>query len=432
VDQAAERGVANDGMRGLGAVFVDYDNDGDQDLFVTNYGTNRLYQNDGGGLFTDVTEAAGVGGVTGPNESASWGDYDSDGFVDLYISRHVSCSSERSSAIPHPDSLFHSNGDGTFTEVTDLLHREGSTMGAGFQALWFDYDRDGDLDIYLGNDYFGAQPQPNVLWRNDGPSEEGSWLFSNTSSASGAGLIANSMGLAPIDHDRDGDIDVAVSNIYDPIFLRNRNDGTFAERGESVGLDTPAPQFDDRPVTWGVVPGDLNLDGFEDLYFPAGSLADTPLDSYVFLNDKRNGFFDMTAGSGAGEVDSVSRGVALADYDRDGRLDLFVVNQAGVPHMLRNVTPRNRAHWLQVELTGSLSNRDACGASLVLVTEKARLMRTRYCGGVGLGSGHDPLVHFGVGRNNPIKKLVVTWPSGTRQVERNIQPDSILSIQEPV
>jgi hypothetical protein len=127
----------------------------------------------------------------------------------------------------------------------------------------------------------------------------------------------------------------------------------------------------------------------------------------------------------------VSRGVAVADYDRDGRLDLFVVNLVGEPHLLRNVTPRKKARWLEVMLTGTSSNRDACGAKLVLVTENAKHLRMRYCGGVGLGSGHDPAVHFGIGRRDPIVKLKVTWPSGTRQVLRNVQANSLVSIQEP-
>ena len=429
VDEAEARGVAGGDAQSLGAVFADYDNDADQDLFVTNLGTNFLYENDGTGNFIERAAEAGVAGAHGPNQSASWGDYDGDGSIDLYVSRHVICQNDV--GMPHPDVLYHNDGDGTFTDVTALLEREGSTNGAGFQALWFDYDSDGDLDIYLGNDYYGAQPQPNVFWRNDGLGEDGQWTFTNVSSASGAGLIVNSMGLAPLDHDRDGDTDVAISNIYDPIFLRNRGDGTFAESHGKVGLTMPALNHADRPVTWGVVPGDLNLDGYEDLYFPSGSLSNEPLDNFVYLNDGRGAFLDMTGGSGAVEAASVSRGTAIADYDRDGRLDLFVVNQAGEPHLLRNVTPRGKRQWLQVLLTGGPSNRDACGASLVLVTEKAKLVRVRYCGGVGLGSGHDPAVHFGLGAGNAIRKLKITWPSGTRQVVTDIQPNSLVNLAEP-
>jgi hypothetical protein len=129
-------------------------------------GPNLLYSNDGNGVFKDVTWFAAVAD-DGPSQSASFGDYDGDGYVDLFVADHVGC--QNGKRVAFPDHLYHNEGDGTFTDQTSLLEQQGSTTGAGFQATWVDVDGDGDLDLYLANDQFGPNPEPNVLWRNDGP-----------------------------------------------------------------------------------------------------------------------------------------------------------------------------------------------------------------------------------------------------------------------
>lgn len=429
-DEAAARGIIADGSRATSAVFADYDNDGDQDLYVGSIGPNRLYENDGRGTFRDVTALAGVGDE-GATQSASWGDYDADGLIDLYVTNYARC--DGSHYLYENDRLYHNEGGGRFTDQTALLHAEGSTSGAGFQASWFDYDGDNDVDLYLANDFVGTNPTPNFLWRNDGGDTERGWRFTNVSVDSGTAVSVNSMGIAVGDYDRDLDLDVALSNIRSALLFSNNGDGTFSERGTAARIDRWMQNATREVVTWGTVFADLNNDAWEDLYFAAGSLGrDDFQPNAVFTNGRDGTFLDHSSPSGADDV-STSRGVAVADYDRDGRIDLYVVNQAGRPHLFRNVTPRRGRHWVAVDLEGVKSNRDACGAKVVAaLSDDVKLLRQVFCGGTSLGSGADTVVHFGLGAAEHIRRLVVRWPSGIRQVVRTPGIDRVLKVEEKV
>jgi hypothetical protein len=425
-DQAAERGADNGGSKGVGAVFADYDKDGDQDVYVTNEGANRLYRNDGTGHFEDVADAAGVATAT-TDASASWGDYDADGLLDLYVVSYSPCAPP---VFYEQDWLFHNEGDGTFTDRTSLLSEE-PTFGAGFQAAWWDYDADGDQDLYLANDDWGPQPDPNRLWRNDGPGGAGGWRFTDVSSDSGVDYLINSMGIGIGDFDRDLDLDVAISNIGSTIVARNDGDGTFTEAGESLGVDRPTQRAGVASVTWGLTFNDLNNDGWEDLFVAAGSLADLPTQpDALFVNDGVGRFLDLSALSGLDDPRS-GRGVAVADYDRDGLLDLYVVQKGRSPRLYRNVTEAAGHHWLEVDLTGTTSNPDACGASLILEAAGGRLLREVFCGSTSLSSGSDTTVHFGLGGGVQPSRLVIRWPSGVRQVIDDPVVDRVLSVTEP-
>jgi hypothetical protein len=425
-EEAAIRGLEGIGPDALGAVFADYDNDGDQDLYVASNGPNQLLRNNGGGMFEDVTAAAGVGDP-GPSQSASWGDYDNDGFLDLYVSNHGRCGQ---ATTYYADVLYHNEGDGTFTDATAALHAEGSTLGAGFQAVWFDYDMDNDVDLYLANDFWGPQPQANVMWRNDGPDSETGWKFSNVSVDSNTALTMNSMGLGVSDYDRDMDLDFAISNIYEPVLLRNEGDGTFVDRAAYARVDRRLQTAESRAITWGLLFADLNNDGWEDLFLAAGRLQRESTQMNALYTNSRDGrFLDHSAPSRADD-DGVGRGVAAADYDSDGRVDLFVVNHDGQPRLLRNVTSKKRAHWLDVDLTGVTSNRDGCGARLTLVMGKQKLLRQVFCG-IGLASGSSTTVHFGIGNRTSLDRLEIKLPSGTKQVVRNVPIDRTLDVEEP-
>jgi enediyne biosynthesis protein E4 len=425
-DQASQRGVDNGGSKAVGSVFADYDNDGDQDLYVANDGPNRLYRNDGTGRFEDVAEAAGVA-VPTTDVSASWGDYDGDGFLDLYVVSYNTCAPPD---FYQPDRLFHNEGDGSFTDRTGLLPEE-ATLGAGFEAAWWDYDEDGDQDLYLANDDWGPDPDANRLWRNDGPAGAGGWRFTDVSSESGMGYLINSMGIGIGDFDRDLDLDMAISNIGPTIVARNDGDGTFTEVGKTLGVDRPTQKAGVASVTWGLVFTDLNNDGWEDLFVAAGNLADAPTQpDALFVNDPAGRFLDLSALSGLDDPRS-GRGVAMADYDRDGLVDLYVVQKGGSPRLYHNVTQTSGAHWLEVDLTGSSSNRDACGARLILTVDGARLLRQVFCGSISLSSGNDTVVHFGLGSDSEPSRLVIEWPSGLRQVIDRPAVDRVLSITEP-
>lgn len=427
-DEAREWNVTNLDRIGLAAVFGDYDNDGDPDLFVINDDADRLYRNDGG-RFSDVTVKAGIEEGL-PGASASWGDYDNDGHLDLFVTNYGDCLRECTLA---QDVLYHNEGDGTFKDRTRLLTRTGSVSGAGFQAAWFDYDTDGDVDLYLGNDYVGAKPEPNFLWRNDGR-RDGRWVFTNVSAESGTGFSMNTMGIGIGDFDRDLDLDVSLSNIEAGRLLRNNDDGTFTDVAPQARVARPHQQSSEKSVTWATVFADFNNDAWEDLYFVGGLIQGSfpaPQRNGLFVNDHDGTFLDLSAPSGA-MITAIGRGAALADYDVDGRMDLLVLNQQGRPFLYHNVTDVSRSHWLSVDTIGRRSNRDGCGTRIMAVTPAGdRLLRQVFCGSVGLGSGSDPTAHFGLGDDRRIAKLKLWWPSGATQVLRDVRVDRVLTVREP-
>jgi hypothetical protein len=369
--------------------------------------------------------SAGVAGAT-DDVGAAWGDYDNDGNLDLYVVSNSPCAPP---LMYQQDRLLHNEGDGTFTDQTSLLPAS-STMGAGYQAAWFDYDGDGDQDLYLANDRWGPAPDANHLWRNDGPGPKDQWLFKDVSTESGAGYFINSMGIGVADIDRDLDLDFAVSNIGGNVMARNNGDGTFTEVAATVGVQRRLVESGTSSVTWGLSFTDLNLDGYEDLFVAAGSIYDqSNQPNQVFVAAGNGTFLDLSALSGAAD-EEVGRGIAIADYDRDGLPDVYVVNRYGSPILYHNVTAAPR-HWLGVRLAGTASNRDGCGTRLTLSAGAGRQLREAFCGSVGLSSGSDAVVRFGLGSASTVDRLVITWPSGRRQVLKNVAADRILDVTEP-
>ena len=240
-DVAAAAGVDDIDGHSNGGCAADYDNDGDKDLFLTNYGTSKLFSNDGDGTFTDVTEQAEVGDDERSLRSSgcAWGDYDRDGFLDLMVVRHLKeldpdtlVSGDFYLAVGIV-ALYHADGDGSFTDVTPMLgdtgprkknlygEAIGSLWGAGFQPGWLDYDSDGDPDLYVVNDW-GPNVQPNVLWRNDGPSEDGGWTFTDVSGESNAGVPIYGMSMTVGDYDNDGHLDIFMTNIGATVLLQEQ------------------------------------------------------------------------------------------------------------------------------------------------------------------------------------------------------------------
>ncbi|MBI5089208.1 MAG: VCBS repeat-containing protein [Actinobacteria bacterium] len=440
VEESATRGTAVSDTNG--AAFADYDDDGDADLMLVGDGSDVLLRNDGTGRFADVTAEAGVAGdPSHRGMSATWGDYDGDGLLDLYVTNYMDCSGPWTTEEEivanvdyHADVLYHNEGDGSFADVTDELPGS-DDPAAGFTAAWLDADSDGLLDLYLANDFVGLSPDHNRLWRNTGAGTAG-WTFEDVSLDSGAGLYMNTMGVGIGDVDRDGDLDLALSNIGGNKLLRGNGDATFVEETAS-GIERPSQGIDYSTITWGTVVADFDLDGWDDVFMAAGNLPQAPevkvgeQPNMLFLNDGTGQHFldvsSLTGADGVGE----SKGVAAADYDGDGALDLFVVDQSGQPHLYRNVTPREGRHWLELDLAGTQSNADACGAFVHVAVAGATISRVQLCGSGASGSGHDHRIHIGLGTAASVDSIEIIWPSGVRQLLDDVGVDQVVSVVEP-
>jgi enediyne biosynthesis protein E4 len=239
------------------------------------------------------------------------------------------------------------------------------------------------------------------------------------------------MGIGIADFDRDLDLDMAISNILGNVVARNNGDGTFSSVASEVRAARPFQSADVHSVTWGLAFYDFNLDGWEDLYAAAGSIPDTtPQPNELFVADGHGKFLDLSAPSGAAD-DTTSRGVAFADYDGDGLVDFYVLDQWGSPRLYHNVTPVAGLHSLEVLTVGTASNRDGCGGTILVTAAGSKMLREVLCGSTSLASGSDRTVHFGLGTATVVAKLVVTWPSGVRQVLRNLPADQLLTLVEP-
>lgn len=387
-----------------GAVFADYNNDGWPDLYVVNWGENKLFMNVAGNAFTDVTEKAGVGDENN-GKTASWGDFDQDGALDLYVA-NWSCSPKcgRSSE-GDKDVLYRNNGDGTFADYSRLLGSK--ARGAGFVASFVDFDNDGDLDIYLVNDEF-INPVGNALWRNDGPGCDG-WCFTEISAETGSDTRVMGMGLATGDYDNDGDFDFYFSNAG-PMTLLTNEDGRFTNNAPTAGVEFPLG------VGWGAVFLDYDNDGWQDLYLAImDSVREGTAANPLFHNNGDGTFADLGAASGAAN-EGATIGVAYADYDRDGWVDLVIGNFDEGYHLYRNQTGDQSNHnWLTIKLVGSGPvNRDGVGARVTVTDSDGRSQIQEVRLGSSLGSGDAAELYFGLGEAG-VTNVTVRWPDGMVQ-----------------
>ena len=403
-----------------GAIFADYDNDGWKDLLVVNWGQDHLFHNEQGTRFVDVSLQAGI--IDDRNsKSASWGDYDNDGYLDLYIANwscYPKCGRQFDG---EPDRLYHNNGNGTFTEVTDFLN--GGITGAGFIASFTDYDNDGDLDIYLVNDEF-INAAGNKLWRNDGPGCKG-WCFTQMAKEANVNAEVFGMGLAVGDYNNDGNMDFYYSNVGPMELLKNKGDGTFENVAKQAGVDFP------NGIAWGTVFLDYNNDGWRDIYL---SIADTANHKDVGANklfrNNADGTFTNVACSNESTDIRISIGVAYADYNHDGWVDLVVGNADEGYRLYKNQQGQSSDnHWLSIELVGAGSvNRDAVGSRVYVTTPNGITQMQDVISGSSVMAGNDLVQYFGIGRERSAD-VRIRWSNGEEQVIKNVKADQRYKIQ---
>jgi hypothetical protein len=387
----ATSGPMGDTGNGMGIAWGDYDNDGDLDLYLSNGGTdaNKLFRNEGGGAFVDATSGPLANADGG--QGIAWGDYDNDGNLDLYLAIGGG----------NPNKLFRNDGEGTFVDATSgpLGDTESSV-----NAVWGDYDNDGDLDLYLSN----VGTDASKLLRNDG-----SGVFSNATSAP-LGNTGTGAGVAWGDYDNDGDLDLYLANwgTSNKLF-RNEGAGTFVDATSGL-LGDPGQS---RGVAW----GDYDNDGDLDLFV---SNWGTP--SKLFRNDGGGAFVDATSGP-LGDVGSCT-GAAWGDYDSDGDLDLYVARYSQANRLFRNNLSSGN-HWLHVDLEGVYSNRAGIGARIRVVTGGASQIR-EVSGGSGDMSQNSLTAEFGLGGATVVDTVCVLWPSGIAQDSLNVAVDQLIVITE--
>ena len=387
----------------FGAAWGDYDNDGDADLFLSQIGPDILYQNQGDGTFIDVAARANVAGIYNTNHdtSALWWDYDGDSDLDLYVSAWVG-----------PNRLYENQGDGTFADVT-------ATAGLGdtgqtWTSIPLDANRDGLLDLYVVND-FGA----NRFYRN-----EGAGVFADVTATYGLGDEGHGMGVTVGDFNNDGLFDIYLTNDSDyflnPLYVGTTDDH-FYNDAQAMGVS-------DADWAWGTEFFDYDHDGDADLYVVNGFPTD-PGTNVLFANmlteQGQAVFENRSAASGTnGALDA--RGLAVFDYDGDGRLDLLVANWNGPPYLYRNET--DVEGWLMIDLVGTTSNRNAFGAT-VSVTAGGRTLYRHHDGADFLGQSIKPL-HVGLGAAEVVERIVVRWPSGIEEVVEGIAVNQRIRIVE--
>lgn len=407
-DVAVTAGVDDPTATSFSSVFIDYDNDGDQDVYVTKFNGNTLYQNQlmetGTADFVDVTATAGVADA-GRAITSAWGDYDGDGHLDVYLAKHREC--------PPPDenpqdTLYRNNGDGTFSDVTGILCPGGvapcaQTSGLGFTAGWVDYDNDGDSDLYLINDNINEDYYANVLWRN-----EGDGTFTDVSTASNTDISLNGMGLGVGDYDNDGWMDLAFSNIAPGVLLHNQGDGTFADVSVSSGVDATLDVG-----TWATAFWDYDNNGLLDLYFAGGNVGNAdPVPDRFMTNNGDGTFSDFSVASG---LDDPGRGrsASMVDFDQDGFVDLFIGNYGQFPGLYHNdsVDQGNTNNWLTITVEGVVSNRDAIGTRIYLTTPDGVTQMRDISSGPTHGGGDFRAAYFGLGTNTTAT-LDIRWPTG--------------------
>jgi enediyne biosynthesis protein E4 len=456
-DVTAKAGVGRSGW-GQGVCIGDYDNDGFEDLFVTYFGKNVLYHNNGDGTFSDVSEKAGVAGSGKRwNTGCAFVDYNRDGKLDLFVANYIDLDL---ATAPVPESgpclykgvmvacgppglnggkniLYHNNGDGTFSDVSEAagLFQANGTYGLG--VLTADFDNDGWPDIYVANDSTAS-----ALYQN-----KHNGKFVDIAMESGCALSADGkpqagMGVSAADYDLDGNLDIVKTNFAGdtPSLYRNLGGGTFEDTTFAAGLGRHT-QF----LGWGVGFFDFDNDGWPDILLCNGHVypeveqlkteAGYPQQKILYKNLRNGRFDDVSAQAGPGiTVPAASRGCAFGDFDNDGDLDMVVNTVNDFPQLLRCDSSTNH-NWLKVRTIGTKSNRSGIGARLRCVTQppgepKPHQQIDEVRSGGSYISQNDLRVHFGLGKAEKVDLLEIRWPSGQVDTLKDVKPNQLIFVKE--
>ena len=456
-DVAARAGVTNDRW-GFGVAIADYDNDGWPDIFVSNWGKNRLYHNNHDGTFTDVAEKAGVT-LGNWSAGATWGDYDGDGRLDLFVSGYVhfdrdnlpydktkatgfsQCEFRGVSVMcgpknlqGEPDHLFHNNGDGTFTDVSEKAGvSDQVNRNYGLTPVFVDVNNDGKVDLVVAND---STLSYLYLNRGNGTFEDASYTSGFALNEDGREVAA--MGVAVGDYLNNGLLDFAITDFSDEAKLLFHNDGnaSFTEVAIPAGIGRKSMPF----LGWGAGFLDYDNDGWLDLLMVNGhiypvadkvdwgtSYSERPL---LFHNTRDGKFEEVAPVKGSGLASVIpGRGAAFGDLFNDGKIDVVINLEDGPPTLLRNVNPDHH-HWVELKLLGGpRSPRDAVGATVYLTANGMRHREDVLSGGSYVSS-NDQRLHFGLGDAIDAGSAEIHWPSGAKETIRLAAVDRIVTIQE--
>jgi enediyne biosynthesis protein E4 len=450
-DVTEKAGLAGEGY-GMGVAVGDYDNDGWPDLYVVNVTGNQLFHNNGDGTFTDVTKKAGAGGAKLDGKkmwsaAAAWLDYNNDGLLDLFVSNYCKwevnkdpvCLAGKLRAYcdpkyyePLPNTLYRNNGDGTFTDVsaeTGISQHFGRGMGVAIG----DYDRDGFIDVFVANDN-----SPNMLFHNIGGKRFEEVATTMMVAYAENGRAISGMGADFRDIDNDGYPEIwhtSVEGDTFPLFL-NRKGALFVNGTMRSGLSAETA----RMSGWSNGIADFDNDGWKDLFVARSNVLDNvaeikpreyPEPNSVFRNLGNGKFENASASAGADfQLPAAHRGAAFGDLDNDGRIDAVVSVLNGQAKIFHNVS-ENHNHWILLKLTGTKSNRMAIGARIRIVAADGREQYNHVTTSTGYACSSDSRVHFGLGASNLVREIEILWPSGTRQVLRDVASDRIVPIEEP-
>ena len=450
-DVTVHAGLRGDGYS-MGVAAADYDNDGWTDLYVAGVNRNILYHNNRDGTFSDVTQKAGVSGAYASGEkpwsvAAAWMDYDNDGRLDLLVVNYLNWSLAKNQVCGEPgrrvscnpalyggeaNILYHNNGDGTFTDVSQETGI-GTHIGKGMSAAVADYDGDGFPDILVTNDR-----EPNFLFHNMGGKKFTEVGVETAVAFTQDGMSVSNMGVDFRDLDNDGWPDAVIAALEGetfPLFF-NSGKGFFNESSYQAGIGYASRQMSG----WGVGAYDFDNDGYKDV-FTANSHVSENVHLYgpekyrqanaVFRNLGNGRFQDASRGAGPamGEM-AAHRGSAFGDLNNDGKVDVVISAIGSLAEVLYNTSP-DTYHWLIIQTVGTASNRDGIGTRIKIEGTSGHVQYNHVTTAVGYASSSDKRVHFGLGTDSRVRRMELRWPSGKVQVLTDVAADRVLRVTEP-